>query len=385
MIARKDLRQRARDGSVYVFGLAAPLGLAVIFSLALGSTGDGISIELGVANEDPGGEVSASFVALTGAVDGGGITVRSFDDGSSASAAVDDGEVDAAWIVPAGFSDAVAAGEPADITVVGSGDASISTGVARSIAEQFAARQGAVALALATVATLQGAAPADPAALADAAASLEPALVLDDEQASEAGLDLSTYYSASLGVFFLFFTVPFGLLSVMEERDRGTLARLRVSPVAPSAIIGGKLLAAFVTGLLSMGALVVATSLLLGAEWGSPFGVAALVVVGVLAAMSVAAAIGTLVRTAEQASAAASIVAVVSGLLGGAFFPVSSGSRALDLLSRLSPHRWLLDGFRDLSFGEPVSAVWPALVAVGGFSLVLALIAARRADRWVVR
>jgi ABC-2 type transport system permease protein len=134
-----------------------------------------------------------------------------------------------------------------------------------------------------------------------------------------------------------------------------------------------------------MAALVVATSVLLGADWGSPLGVAVLVVVGVLAAMSVAAVVGTLVHTAEQASAAASIVAVVSGLLGGAFFPVSSGSAALDVISRLSPHRWLLDGFRDLSFGEPASAVWPAVVAVGGFSLVLALIAARRADRWVVR
>ncbi|MDY7100921.1 MAG: ABC transporter permease [Actinomycetota bacterium] len=391
VIARKDLRQRARDGSVFLFAFAAPLGMAVIFSLALGSGSDGISFELGIANDDPGGAAAEQFVAVTDEIDGSGqISVVRYDDRDAVVAAVDDGDVGAAWIVPAGFSESVDAaragpGDSTDdgIAVVGSADAAISTSVARSVAEGFLAQRRAVTLAIATVASLGGGAPEDPAGLAEAALALDAPYVLEDGEESAAGLELATYYSASLSVFFLFFTVPFALLGVMEERDQGTLARLRVAPVPTRAVIGGKLLGAFVTGIVSMTALVVATTVLLDAEWGAPLGVAILIVVGVTAAMAVAAAVGTLVRTAEQASAAASIVAVVLGLLGGAFFPISSGSPVLEVLSRISPHRWMLDGFRELSFGEPVSAIWPAVLAVGGFSLVLGLVAAVRADRWV--
>ena len=39
-ILAKDLRQRIRDRSVFIWGIAAPLGLAAVFSLVLGGVTD---------------------------------------------------------------------------------------------------------------------------------------------------------------------------------------------------------------------------------------------------------------------------------------------------------------------------------------------------------
>jgi len=62
LIAIKDLRQRIRDRSFFLWGIVAPVGLAAIFSLLLGSVsnGDSIRVSFGAVDLD-GGEVAAVF------------------------------------------------------------------------------------------------------------------------------------------------------------------------------------------------------------------------------------------------------------------------------------------------------------------------------------
>jgi ABC-2 type transport system permease protein len=84
--------------------------------------------------------------------------------------------------------------------------------------------------------------------------------------------------------------------------------------------------------------LVVATSLLLGASWGNPWGVGMLIVAGVLAATGITSVVASLARTAEQAGSWQAVVAVTLGMLGGAFFPIQqSGSFMATAWSRRTP------------------------------------------------
>ena len=173
-----------------------------------------------------------------------------------------------------------------------------------------------------------------------------------------------------MAVFFVFFTVEFGVRSLLEEREEGTLARLLVAPVNAWSVIGGKALAGFVLGLVSTTLLVVATTWLIGAEWGDPLGVALLVLGGVLAAVGVTALVATLASTPAQAGAYVSIVAVVGGLLGGTFFPISQAG-LLGTLRFLSPQGWLMEGFQDSAGGSvadiagPLAGVLAIAVATG--------------------
>ena len=80
-----------------------------------------------------------------------------------------------------------------------------------------------------------------------------------------------------------------------------------------------------------------ATHFLLSAHWGNALGVAILIGAGVLAATAVMALVATLARTPDQAQSWQSMVALVLGMLGGAFFPVAQAGGLLAALSLATP------------------------------------------------
>src|SRR5205085_11888127 len=158
--------------------------------------------------------------------------------------------------------------------------------VARSIAESYVADLNRVRLSVATVAAADpGAPPARVKALAAAAAAATTPMAVRDVSAQTRELDQKSFFAAGMAVFFLFFTVQFGVTSLLEERSEGTLARLLAAPISRSAILGGKLLTSFGLGVISMAVLVVATTLLFGASWGNPSGVAVLIVAAICSAI----------------------------------------------------------------------------------------------------
>jgi ABC-2 type transport system permease protein len=183
-----------------------------------------------------------------------------------------------------------------------------------------------------------------------------------------------------MAVFFLFFTVQFGVTSLLEERSDGTLARLLAAPISRASVLGGKLLTSFGLGVISMAVLVVATTLLFGADWGDPLGVAVLVVAATLSATGIMAFLATLARNAEQAGNWQSVVAVVLGLLGGTFFPVSQAPGVLSTLTFLAPQAWFLRGLGDLR-GGGISVVWVPALAMLGFAVVTGALALTRLKR----
>jgi ABC-2 type transport system permease protein len=382
VIAAKDARQRVRDRSLFLFALVLPLGLAFIFSLVLGDVDDGGSevFRYGVIDED-GGEIASVFTDqfLPAVEAGGAIAVQPVGSPSEGRRLVGDGELAAVFIVPAGFSAAVQSGQPATIEVIGDVDGPFGVQVAQALADSYLADLASVRLSVAA-ATASGGAAAD---LAERAAAVPNPLRLTDTAAESRQLDTSTYFSAGMAVFFLFFTVQFGVSSLLEERQNGTMARLLAAPVRPIAILGGKLLVSFLVGVVSMGLLAAATSLLLGARWGDPLGVAVLVVTGVLAATGLMALVASLAKTADQAGTWQAIIAVVMGALGGAFFPIAQAGRALSALSYVTPHRWFLQGLADLAGGGGLAVVWQPALAMLAFAAVGGGIAVLRTSKLV--
>jgi ABC-2 type transport system permease protein len=140
------------------------------------------------------------------------------------------------------------------------------------------------------------------------------------------------------------------------------------------------MLTSLILGVISRGVLVVATTLLFGASWGNPLGVGVLVVAAVLAAMAIMALIATIAKTAEQAGNWQSVAAVVLGLLGGTFFPVSRAPGVLSTLTLITPQAWFLRGLGDLRGGS-LSAVWTPAFAMLAFAVVAGGIALTRLPR----
>jgi ABC-2 type transport system permease protein len=375
LIAAKDLRERVRDRSALLIGIVVPLVLALVFGVTLKDVSDeDVSFEYALVDEDRGRVSRAFETEVLAGLERDGL-VKLVRPGSTEAARelVEDGDVAAAFVLPAGISQAVEQGRPARLEVAADPDAPIGTLVATSIAEGFAAEIGAVQTAIATVAALSGASPSpeEAEALARKAAAEPAPVAVDDLAAERRELEAATFYAAGMAVFFLFFTVQFGVSSLLDERRDGTLRRLAASPIPRWSILGGKLLTSYVLGVASMAVLVVATSFAVGADWGNPLGVALLVACGVLAATAVMALVATLARTPEQAGTWQAVVALVLGMLGGAFFPVARAGGAIETVSLATPHAWFLRGLGELASGAGASAVLPACGAILAFAAVV--------------
>jgi ABC-2 type transport system permease protein len=380
LICAKDLKARLRDRSALLIGIVVPLALAFIFTVIFSgvSGGSGV-ISLGVVDADHGSASQAFTQQVLPAVKSSGlITIHTEASRRRARALAANGTLDAVIIIPAGFSARVQAGQPASMQVIGNVDAAISAEVARSITEAYAAELNRVRLSVATV-VAGGGAGGTQALAAQAAATATPVAV-SDVSAQTKELDTKSFFAAGMAVFFLFFTVQFGVTSLLEERSEGTLARLLAAPISRASILGGKLLVSFLLGVISMTVLAVATSLLFGANWGNPLGVAVLIVAAIASAMGIMSLIATLAKNAEQAANWQSVVSVVLGLLGGTFFPVSQAPGVLSTLTFVAPQAWFLRGLGDLR-GGGLGVVWVPVLAMLGFAVVAGGVALFRLRR----
>ncbi|MFU8890575.1 MAG: ABC transporter permease [Anaerosomatales bacterium] len=380
LIARKDLTERIRDRSVFIYGILAPLGLAFIFNSVFAPIESAtFHAEYALVNED-GGPIGDSFVQLLDGLEDDGIaTIRDVSSAGEAEEQVargsdefaNEGEsAGAAFVLPAGLSERVLSGQDAEITVIGGAGTPLASQVAYSVAQGFAAEVGAVEVGVRTVLELGGESdPESVGRITQAAAHTTVPVTVEDTSASTRQLKQTTYLAAGMSVFFLFFTVSFGVSGLLEERKVGTMDRLLAAPIDRRSIILGKAITSFALGIVSMTVLVVATSLLLGAEWGNPAGVAILVVAVVISAMGVLGVVAATAKTQAQAENFQAIISLVLAFLGGTFFSVSQVGGWLETLSLLTPHAWFLRGLGDLQAGD-ISAIYLPVAALLLFGAV---------------
>lgn len=380
VIAAKDLRQKLRDRSVLLLAVAAPLLLAFLFSTMLPNQ-DTFHVHYAVVDLD-GGDVARGLVdgPLASLAEADVATIVPLTTQAEARTAVEAGEVDAAIVVVPGFSAAVRAGEPAELLVLG-GDSGLAAEIARSVLASFGSRVTAVQVAVHTAVAAAGASP-DPstaAALARAAIDAPPPIDVTGEATLDRAASSVTFYGASMAVLFVFFAAQFGVLGLLTERRNGTLARMLAAPIAPATILLGKVLVSLVVAAVSMTVIAVATTVLLGADWGDPIGVAALILAISLAATGISTLVVGFARTEDQAGSLIAMVAMVLAIVGGSFFRMSQAPEGMAALSMLTPHAWFLRGIDDLAAGGgivdvvgPIAVLAVVGLATGGIGLLRA-------------
>lgn len=374
-ITRKELSQRLRDRTFFIIGIIAPLVLAFIFNLILGPAADpdaGISFDYGLVKQDEGDIADGFEQMLAGMEEEGFVSLTRYDGEAEAQAAVDDGAVDAVFVLPDGLSAMVQIGE-AEIRVLGNVDAAIGTAVATSIAEQFANRVRTATIAVQAGIAADVLSPAEIGSAIAAATEFEPPIALATTEVKARQVPTMTFFIAGLGIFFTFFIVGLSVTSMLEERSNGTLARLLAAPIRPAAIVAGKTLASIMLGIVAMVFLVFASMLLMDASWGNLFFVALLVLATIIAAAGLMTFFGGLARTAEQAGNLQSIVALTMAMLGGTFVPITTDNGFLGTLRYATPNAWFMRGLGDVA-GEAYSEVLVAVLVLLGMGAVFGAI-----------
>lgn len=376
-----DLRQRIRDKSVFIFSLIVPLSLMGVLSLAFGGFGSE-SVDLKpatvVASVEDSGQLGAALLDAVDSLEIMDVTVRRVE-ADDVSRETRDSGADLGIIVPEGFSAAVASGQATSVQLVEGNGTGLETNVLISVVQglmdQFAA--GAIAAAAGEI---TGVAHESLPGIAQQAAAGAPMLTLAEGQASGEQLSLRGTLVAGQTGLFLLFTVGFGVLGLLAEREQGTLARLKSTPVAAGTIISAKAVVGFILGVVATTVLLTVGSLLFGVSFGSPFVVALLILSVATAATSMTFVVARLVRTAEQANVAQSILAMVLGIAGGAFFPIEASGFMATLMD-LNPVGAFIRGLGISAGGGGVADVAVPLTVMLGFAAVCTLLSRMVPDR----
>jgi ABC-type multidrug transport system permease subunit len=216
-----------------------------------------------------------------------------------------------------------------------------------------------------------------------AARTLPGTLEWSERSAGDGPVQVNAFdqYVPGFGVTFLLIGMLMGIsLGLIDERDWGTLARLRVSGAPLAGTLVGKLLSRFVVGLAQM-------VLLFAIGWwmfGISLGPDPLILLVPSAAIAFAAAafgliIACIARTHDSVMPFGAVVSMAMSAIGGCWWPIDFEPGWMRALALWLPTTWTMQSFNDLMIrGLPARAIlWPTVVTVGlGIAYLIAGIAA---------
>jgi ABC-2 type transport system permease protein len=385
-IARNDLRQLFRERGIWINLVVIPLILAYVIGLANGSAGGGSddtptaeTVVIDVVDLDNSAASSELIAAVQAtnpnyllcplantdadACDLGGTTLN--------AALVETRlreQTSVAYLeIPPGYGAAVSAGEQAEI-IYRSNENSIAPSFVLQGIQAAIQRVGALEIA----SRVGGAAALDTPGLrldadgqaalvgairqrADDLLSAQPPLaniVIPTDSGASArqgggGFSQSVPGMATMYVMFAVFPAAVALLT---ERKQWTLQRLVTMPVTRAQILGGKLLARFILGMIQYG-IVFAFGYMLGVRYGSdPIAIVLTMAAFVLCITALTLALTTLLKNESQASAITLLLSITLAPLGGAWWPLEIVPSWMQTLGHVSPVAWAMDSYTELIF-----------------------------------
>jgi linearmycin/streptolysin S transport system permease protein len=387
-IAWKDTLLRLRDPMALLFVVASPLVLVLIFGTVFGNRKlDPASVS--IVNHDDGqlGEIYHS--ALTSDRVNEYIKATLSSDEAAARRAVDQGELAAVVIIPAGFTNAVFRGEQQQVEVYTDPAKTIGPAVVRAVVESitFSITKNAatVGISLQALGASGRIAPDQQATVAQelgrqlqaAGARGLSGILLDSETVTpNAASGVLAYIAPAMLVLFLMLNAIRSGPHLLEEKESGTLARLFVAPVSRSAVIAGKLLGDLLIAGLQAAVLLAGMRLIFKVDLGQPVAVTLLLLGVILSITALGLAIAGMIRSPGAVSGATQATVLVMGLLGGSIVQIGDVP-VLRTISKIMPNYWAQEGFLTLANGGGLSDIWLPLAVLSGMTLVLALLSAR--------
>jgi ABC-2 type transport system permease protein len=379
-----------------IFFLVLPLLFTAAVTAGLGDMGEEpdeapqeVVIHLPIVLEDDGALTDALLMAL-------------------ATVNVEPEEVDElpeesfGLVVPADFSERLLAQEPATLTLQLRGDSSASPVVEQAVQAAHSRLSGGVLIAQAGLDQARELAPFDTQAeetrffqslLEDALDAAEhppavPQVVWPEEaQVNDPATNMVTsaeQASAGQIVTWVQITLLGAAEVLVNDRLRGTLRRMLVMPASRGVILGGKLVARLVLGLLQMAILLVGGALLFGVEWGQdPLAVALVSLAFALATVSLGILLATFVRTRGQASSMVVGLAMGLAALGGAWFPLEITPQLYRQAVQVLPSTWAMRAYTQLlARGADLQGVLPEIGILLGFAVLFFSIGVARFRRY---
>jgi ABC-2 type transport system permease protein len=230
-----------------------------------------------------------------------------------------------------------------------------------------------------------GGAPGKPARTLNTFADITDAA--DDAAPSSVPVPTSVQQNAPawtlLAMFFL--VIPLSV-TLIKERQQGSLMRLQSMAVPPWVLLAGKTLPYFIINQIQVLLILLVGMYLLPRLGGdalqighAPGAIALLSMAASLAAIGYGLLVATFARTPEQATTFGATSVLIFAALGGVMVPKLVMPLALQRISNVSPLSWGLEGFLDIFVrAGGVREILPEFLQLAGFAAACMAIAVLR-------
>ena len=363
-VARKELRQIRRDRRSLLILLFVPAFFLLIYGYALNF--DIRNIRLAVQDDD---RSTASREVISAFVNSGYFDmVADVVDGSDVTGILNRGDARAVLVIPPRFGADAASGRATALQILINGDnantATTVMGYAVGLVSAVSARYEVQA---------RIGSPGGPPL------TLEPRVWYNPELRS------TLFLVPGLIAYIAMLTaVVSTALSVVREKEAGTMEQIRMAPISAPAYVLGKTAPYFFISFLSA-IVVVGVSMLLfdlpvRGSWLALLGCVSLFLVGALA-------FGLLISTIAPSQQVAFQIALLTSflptlMLSGFIFPISSMPTFLQVITHVVPARYFLVILRGLLLkGVELRLLWTDVVSLAVFSLVVLALASIRLKR----
>ena len=360
-VYRKELRQIGRDRRTLVILIFVPAFFLLLYGYALNF--DIRHVKLAVQDRDGSSEsrslvsafVNSGYFDLAGAVYAP----------AEAERLLDLNEARAVLVVPDGFGRDIRNGLVVPVQVIVSGDNANTATTVLGYATNILRTVGAQ--------------------LAPGAVHLSPPLSVEPRIWYNPELRSTLFLVPGLIAYIAMITaVASTALSIVREKESGTMEQVRMAPIDTVSFIVGKTIPYFLIALASSALIIAASMFLFGlpmrGSYLTLFVASSLFLIGALAT-------GLLISTiAESQQLAFQMALLISFLptlmLSGFIFPINSMPRALQLITHLVPARYFLVALRGILLkGTAIAQLLPELGALAVYAVAMLGLASVRLAR----
>jgi ABC-2 type transport system permease protein len=365
-ITRKEFIQLFRDWRTLTVVVVLPVLMLVLYGYAINM--DVKHLRTAVLDQDHG----AAARDLVQAFENNEYfdVVRYLDSPAQIDRALERGEARLALVIPRGYARELASGREAQIQVIIDGSdptmASLAMGYVSGIVQSYSTEVTLAAVTRAGIARPENLQPVD----------YRPRVWYNPE--------LKSAYFIVPGLIAVILMLLGALLTsmtVVRERERGTIEQLIVSPVMPQELMIGKITPYVIIAFADVILVTVAGRLLFGVPLrGSGVLLMALSALFLVAALGIGLVISTLSRSQQAAMTLAMMTTMLpSVLLSGFVFPIASMPRPIQVITYLIPARYFLVIVRGIFLkGVGAGVLWHQAVPLAVFGAVAIVSSALR-------
>jgi ABC-2 type transport system permease protein len=184
-----------------------------------------------------------------------------------------------------------------------------------------------------------------------------------------------------MGMILLLISAMMTSISIVKEKEIGTMEVLLVSPMKPSIVIISKVIPYFIVSLINVITILLISNFVFGIPIQGSFILLSLItIIYIICSL----ALGILISTVTSSQQAAMIISLMGlmlpvVMLSGYAFPISSMPLILQIISNIVPAKWYIIMVKDVMIkGIGLFEIWQELLIVLGMTMFFIIISIKR-------